>query len=130
MATPLFIFTALKNSFKVHVENLESLNVNQIKDIQMFVDKRKGVFDFNTYTFVIQKRLEYKEFVKLIALTGLNVRCQDNPIISQVKPRVSFGQYKGMQYSELPDSYLLWLKGNYSGYDRTIIEDELKARKL
>jgi len=130
MATPLFIFTALRGSFKVKIENLELLSVSQIQEIQSFVQKRKGVFDFNTYTFIIQKRLEFNEFVKLIASTSLDARCKDNPVILQVKPRVGFGQYKGMQYAELPDSYLVWLQGNYSGPDREIIESELKSRKL
>ena len=130
MATPLLIFTSLKNSFKVKVENLESLSISQIQEIESFVQNRKGIFDFNTYTFNIQKKLEFHEFEKLIELSSLNARCQDDPIISQVKPRVTFGQYKGMQYAELPDSYLLWLKGNYAGADRTIIEEEIKKRKL
>ena len=130
MATPLFVFSALKNSLKVKVKNLESLDVGQIQEIQAFVAQRKGVFDFNTYTFVLQKRLSYQEFVALLSQAGLNARCQDNPPISQQKPRVTFGQYKGMQYAELPDSYLLWLEGNYAGSQRAIIEDEVKKRKL
>jgi len=130
MATPQLIFTSLKHSFKVKVENLESLSILQIQEIESFVHKRKGIFDFNTYTFSIQKKLEFIEFEKLIELSSLDARCKDDPLISQVKPRVTFGQYKGMQYAELPDSYLLWLKSNYSGADRTIIEKEIKKRKI
>ena len=78
----------------------------------------------------IQKKIEFFEFVKLIQSSSLDVICTDDPIVSQVKPRVSFGQYKGMQYSELPDSYLLWLKSNYSGSDKEFLESELKSRRL
>jgi len=35
-----------------------------------------------------------------------------------------------MQYNELPNSYMLWLKANYRGQDRETIDKELKKRKL
>jgi len=130
VATPLLVFTAFKSSFKVHVNNLELLSVEQIQEIESFVKSRKGIFDFNTYTFVIQKKLEYKEFVKLVKESPLDAFCKDDPVIVQVKARIGFGQYKGMQYSELPDSYLVWLKGSYSGADREIIKSEISSRKL
>ena len=44
--------------------------------------------------------------------------------------QISFGKYKGMLYSEVPDSYLLWLKKNYNGEDRELIVAELQKRKL
>jgi len=130
MSKPILVFTAFKNSFRVVVKNLESLSVIQIQDIEKFVSTRKGVFDFTTYSFVIQKKIEFKEFVKIIKLSTLDASCIDNPVVSQVKPRVSFGQYKGMLYSELPDSYLLWLKENYSGAQKSILQEELKNRRL
>jgi hypothetical protein len=130
MSKPILVFTAFKNSFRVVVKNLESLSVIQIQDIEKFVSTRKGVFDFTTYSFVIQKKIEFKEFVKIIKLSTLDASCIDNPVVSQVKPRVSFGQYKGMLYAELPDSYLLWLKENYSGAQKSILQEELKNRRL
>ncbi|MDF1879274.1 DUF3820 family protein [Sulfurimonas sp. SAG-AH-194-C20] len=130
MIKPLFVFTAFSNSFRVKVKNLESLSVAQIQDIQEFVSKRKGVFDFATYSFIIQKKIEFGEFVKTIELTSLNALSMDDPIVSQVKPRVDFGQYKGMLYAELPDSYLLWLKENYSGAQKNILKEELRKRRL
>lgn len=130
MSKPLFIFTAYKTSFKVIVKNLESLSVTQIQEIESFVSLRKGIFDFNTYSFVIQKRIEFGEFEHTIKLSSLEASCIDNPIISQVKPRVSFGQYKGMLYAELPDSYLLWLKENYCGSQKPLLREELNNRKI
>jgi len=130
VAKASFVFTSFKNSFSVHIPNLESLCVEQIQEIESFVQKRKGIFDFSTYTFSVQKRMEYREFVKLINSLSLDVNCSNNPIVRKEKPRVGFGQYKGMQYSELPDSYLLWLQGNYSGQDKSIILQEIKLRKL
>jgi hypothetical protein len=125
-----FIFTQYHNSFSVHVSNLEKLSVGEIQKIESFVKMRKGIFDFQTYTFVIQKRLEFHEFVSLIQKTDIQANCHENIIVKEVQARVSFGQYKGMFYSELPDSYMLWLKTNYHGKDRESIEKELQKRNL
>jgi len=130
MATPKFIFTSYTKSFKVLVENLEELSVDQIQEIEQFVSNRKGIFDFNNYTFVIKKRLEFNEFIRLLQQSKLKAISQDNPVVLAAKPRISFGQYKGMTYDDLPDSYLLWLKTNYNGPDRETINNELKRRKL
>jgi len=130
MSIPKFVFTSYQKSFKVLVENLEQLSVDQIQEIERFVSNRKGIFDFNNYTFVIQKRLEFSEFVKLLEVSQLKVICLDNPVVLKERERIGFGQYKGMTYDELPDPYLTWLKTNYSGKDRDIIAKELKKRKL
>ena len=130
MQKPKFIFTAYKGSFKVIVENLESLSVEQIQKIQKFVAIRKGIFDFSNYTFVIQKKLEFDEFVKVIELLSFNAVILNNPPRQIQKDRVGFGQYKGMFYSELPDSYIIWLQSNYHGPDRELIMSEIKRRKL
>ncbi len=130
MATPRFSFTAYTNSFKVIVENLEELSVEQIQEIEAFVNKRKGVFDFNNYSFSIQKRLGFSEFVELLRELELNARCVEHLQVTKAKERVSFGQYKGMLYSELPDSYLLWLKNNHNGKDRDKVLKEFQKRKL
>ena len=130
MATPKFVFTSYKKSFKVLVENLEQLTVEQIQEIEQFVLNRKGIFDFNNYTFVIQKRLEFNEFVRLLQQSEFKAICHDNPVVLATKPRVAFGQYKGMTYDDLPDSYLLWLKTNYNGADRELIDRELKKRRI
>ena len=130
MVVAQFIFTQFANSFKVHVQNLEKLSVKQIQEIEDFVSKRKGVFDFNNYSFVIQKKIAFEEFVALIQSSELSARCQENAVVRETQARVGFGQYKGMHYNELPDSYMLWLKTNYRGSDREIIDKELKKRKL
>jgi len=124
------LFTQRYNSYSVKVVNLEELSVTQIQDLQNFVEQRKGIFDFNTYSFSIQKRLEFHDFVSLIESLQLDVRCEENEVVKVSQPRIGFGQYKGMQYNELTNSYMLWLKTNYSGYDREKIEKELKRRKL
>ncbi|DAB28403.1 MAG: hypothetical protein A2513_04250 [Sulfurimonas sp. RIFOXYD12_FULL_33_39] len=130
MSKPNLIFTKYKNSFSVYVKNLELLSVEQIQIIESFVSTRKGVFDFNSYTFVIQKRLEFNEFVALIEKSSIDAKCEENiPKIEQ-KSKVEFGKYKGMYYCDIPDSYLLWLKSNYLGKDRDIIDLELNFRAL
>lgn len=130
MAAANFIFTKYPNSFSVHVDNLEYLSVEQIQKIEAFVKERKGVFDFSSYTFVIQKRLEFNEFADLAAKSLGNVKCEEKILKMKQNERVEFGKYKGMFYSELPDSYLLWLKSNYKGKQRDIIEAELNFREL
>lgn len=130
MSRAYFIFTKYSNSFSVRVKNLEQLSVEQIQDIQSFVQLRKGVFDFNRYTFSIQKKIEFEEFCKLIEQSSIDAQCTEHIIEKKEQARVGFGQYKGMQYNELPDSYMLWLKNNYRGYEKETIDKELKRRKL
>jgi len=124
------VFTQYAKSFNVHITNLEQLSVEQIQEIENFVKIRNGIFDFNAYSFSIQKKIEFPEFVELIQHSNIQAKLSEHIIQVKFQPRVSFGQYKGMQYNELPDSYMLWLKSNYRGYDRDAIEKELKRRKL
>ena len=124
------IFTQYAKSFSVHIDNLEQLTVEQIQEIENFVKVRNGIFDFNAYTFSIQKKIEFQEFVELVQFSGIQANLSEHIIQVKSQPRVGFGQYKGMQYNELPDSYLLWLKSNYRGYERETLEKELKRRKL
>jgi len=128
MAKAKFIFTALHNSFKVKVPNLESLSVTQIQEIEAFVKQRKGIFDFASYSFSIQKRLDFKSFQELVTLSGIDALFEEEALKVKKRERIGFGQYKGMFYDELPDSYLLWLLGNYHGPDKKHIEQELKKR--
>lgn len=130
VATPRFLFTPYTNSFKVVIKNLESLSVAQIQEIEAFVLKRKGIFDFNSYSFTIQKRVSFDEFVSLLKELELAAHTTLELQPQQTQERISFGQYKGMLYSELPDSYLSWLKKNHSGYESEKIERELIKRGL
>jgi len=127
---PQLLFTQFQNSYKVEIPNLESLSVEQIQQLQKFVEQRKGLFDFGTYSFVIQKRLDFESFVKLLESLGIEADVQEKFIEKKRADRVSFGQYKGLLFTELPDSYLLWLKNNYHGYQRKLVEKELKRRNL
>jgi hypothetical protein len=130
MAKAHFVFTQLENSLRVHVSNLEELTIADIQKIEDFVAKRKGYFDFNSYSFVLQKRLEYDSFVKLVKESGLEVSFENRPLERKFLPRIGFGQYKGIYYNELPTSYLQWLENNYNGKEKSLIVDELKSRKL
>ncbi len=127
---PQFAFIKHTNSFSVRIENLEQLSVEQIKKIQAFVANRKGVFDFEAYSFAIQKRLEFDEFVALLMHSEIDAECQEIEMVRKSYAKIDFGKYKGMRFSELPDSYLIWLKGNYRGKDRETIDAALKSRNL
>ena len=130
MNTIRLVFTKRKASFSVYIENLEKLSVEQIKRLQNFVSKRKGIFDFNKYTFVIQKNLEFNEFVSLLHHVGIKAYVQEKNIVQKTTQKIEFGKYKGMLFSEIPDAYLLWLKKNYRGSQRDIIDAEFNYRKL
>ena len=125
------VFTEYSNSFSVFVKNLEQLSVVQIQELQKFVLVRHGYFDFNSFTFSIQKRITITEFKKLISSLNIDAIVTQKEVLQTTSSKqVNFGKYKGMLYSEIPDSYLLWLKKNYNGEDRAIIVSELKERKL
>ena len=92
--------------------------------------KNKNIQKYLTKINSIQKKIEFPEFVELIKHSNIQAKLSERIIQVKSQPRVGFGQYKGMQYNELPNSYMLWLKSNYRGYDRDTIEKELKRRKL
>lgn len=125
-----FLFEAYKNSYSVEVTNLDKLSVEQIREIEEFVAFRKGIFNFETFTFSIQKRLDFESFQKLISSLGIKAICKEKEKFFKQEQRINFGQYKGLFYYELPDSYMLWLKNNYHGYDREKVEKELQKRNL
>lgn len=127
---PQFTFTKHKTSFSVHIENLEELSVKQIQAIEIFVTERNGIFDFETYTFVIKKRLEFDEFTSLLKYSSIDAKCEEKIILKKTDAKIEFGKYKGMSYNEIPDSYLLWLKANYRGKDRDTVDTELQLRSL
>jgi len=124
------VFTKQIKAFKVDILNLEKLDVAQIKELELFVSQRNGVFDFSSYSFEIQKNIEFYEFEKLVKLLGIRCKCQENITYVKAVPRISFGQYKGMGFSDLDDSYLLWLKNNYRGNQKDLIDAEVLSRSL
>jgi len=131
MPKPHFVFTQRKNSFSVHIPNLEELSVTDIQIIETFVTNRKGIFDFNSYSFVIPKKIEFQEFVSLLQYLNIDAECSEKRLTATTQSkRVSFGQYKGILYSDLPDAYLLWLKDNYRGKESKAIQEELQKRNL
>jgi len=130
MLKPHFIFTRHKEHISVYVQNLEKLSVVQIKNIEAFVHVRNGHFDFTTYTFTLNKKLELTEFIKLLQTLHVEASVEEDKPMLLSNARIGFGQYKGLYYIELPDSYLLWLRNNYVGNDREIICNEIIRRKL
>jgi hypothetical protein len=130
MTKPKLIFTKYQNLFNVKVENMEQLEVFQIKQLQDFVEIRKGIFDFETYSFKINKKIQYPEFIDLLKHLNIDANVEENILKVQQNVKINFGQYKGMYFSELPDSYLLWLKSSYMGKNRDTIDLEIKSRNL
>jgi len=125
------IFTRYKTSYSVYVKNIQKLSVAQIQELEHFVKLRHGYFDFNTFSFSIQKKISFKEFTKLLNSLNITAVVEENIIKTRDDiMKINFGKYKGMFYSDLPDSYLLWLSKNYNGEDRNIITQELQNRNL
>jgi uncharacterized protein (DUF3820 family) len=61
---------------------------------------------------------------------AFDVICTENVIEKFTDARIGFGQYKGMFYSELPDTYLIWLQNNYRGAEQENVLKEVEKRKL
>ena len=59
MSKARLIFTKNQDSFNVVVQNLEQLSVEEIQKIENFVSIRKGIFDFNNYSFFIPKKIDF-----------------------------------------------------------------------
>ncbi|MBN2816921.1 MAG: DUF3820 family protein [Campylobacterales bacterium] len=130
MATPRLHFTPFQNSYKVIIKNLEELTIAQIQEFESFVQERKGIFDFSSYSFFIQKRVGFSEFTQLLKALEIDAICSEERVVRENIQRIPFGQYKGMSYSELPDAYLLWLSTNYKGHEQENISKELQKRNL
>jgi hypothetical protein len=130
MPIPKLIFTKYHDSFNVEIKNMELLEVLQIKQLQDFVKKRKGIFDFQTYSFKINKKIQYTDFIDLLKHLNIDANVEENILKVKQNIKVDFGKYKGMFFSELPDSYLLWLKSSYMGKNRDDIDVEIKSRNL
>jgi len=125
---PVLRFDRYENFFRVYIENFNLLSVEQIQAFEDFVKQRRGVFSFDGY-FDIQRKLSFESFVKLMTSLGFDA-VYEEIIHEKNRPRIGFGQYKGLYYDELPDSYLLWLKNNLIGKDKTYINDEISRRGL
>ena len=130
MPIPKLIFTKYHDSFNVEIKNMELLEVLQIKQLQDFVKIRKGIFDFQTYSFKINKKIQYTDFIDLLKHLNIDANVEENILKVKQNIKVDFGKYKGMFFSELPDSYLLWLKSSYMGKNRDDIDVEIKSRNL
>lgn len=131
MSYPLLTFTQYPNSIHVKVENLELLTVPQIQELETFVKERKGIFDYERYSFTLQKKINFEEFTTLLKYLEIQATCQENFLHSEAsRNAIDFGKYKGSRYSELPDEYLTWLKRNYRGTHREEIDKEFKRRNL
>ena len=130
MPIPKLIFTKYHDSFIVEIKNMELLEVLQIKQLQDFVKTRKGIFDFQTYSFKINKKIQYTDFIDLLKHLNIDANVEENILKVKQNIKVDFGKYKGMFFSELPDSYLLWLKSSYMGKNRDDIDVEIKSRNL
>lgn len=123
-------FTKHRHSFTVYIKNLEDLSVSQIQELERFSSLRHGYFDFEKYSFTIQKNIDFHEFVQVMHSLEISSDIYETSSTNKKSQKIGFGKYKGMFYSELPDSYLLWLRNNYIGEDRVVIGDELKSRNL
>lgn len=138
MAIPLLRFVAYRDYYTVTIENLTALTVPQIKMLESYAAERRSVLDFATATMRIWKRIDYAHFNKTLEYAGIVAdtieseiaRPDAAPAAPAADPVIGFGKHRGMRYRDIPESYLLWLKNNYSGPERGVIEAELSRRGL
>jgi hypothetical protein len=138
MAVPLLRFVAYRDYYTVTVENLTELTVPQIRRLEAYAAQRRSLLDFSTARMRIWKRIDFAHFNKTLELAGIAadtieseiVRPAGKPAAPVQDPVIGFGKHRGMRYSDIPESYLLWLKNNYSGTERGLIEAELSRRGL
>ena len=138
MVLPLLRFIAYRDFYIVRVENLTLLSVPQIKQLERYASERRSVLDFEDASMRIWKRIDFDHFNKTLELSGIAANTIESEIVRPgiapeevpVSPKIGFGKYRGLSYSELPDDYLQWLKRNYQGPERQNIERELSSRSL
>ncbi len=135
MALPLLQFVAYSNFYDIIIENLPSLTVSQIQQLEKFASDRRGRLDFSTSRIRVYKRIDYDHFNRTLELSGIKADTIESEVVVAVPVKVvdaliGFGKYRGTSYSELPVDYLLWLKQNYQGHERQYIEQECINRSL
>lgn len=135
MIRPLLRFVAYKDYFTLSVENLTSLTVVQIQEIEKFATDRRGRLDFSTSTIRIGKRLSFDQLNQLLVLSGIKADTIESEIkrqkeVTSVDAVIGFGKYRGTHYKDIPTPYLLWLKKNYQGHERQALERELQNRNI
>lgn len=134
MTPPRLRFVSYSEYYMIIVENLPELSVNQIRQLEAFAEQRRARLDFTNATIRIGKRITFDHFNRTLELCGINADTIESEPLNQIETLpetpIGFGQYKGMSYSELPEDYLLWLKFNYRGRERELVDQELQRRSL
>lgn len=135
MNIPHCLYEQYRDRLLLKVINLTSLSVPQIQALERFASERRGWFDFNTHTIHLEKRLDIEHLEKLFASSGIMVTLEEKerqevPPKCDMQAKIGFGKYKGHAYAEIPDDYLKWLKSNYYGPEREVLENEIRRRAL
>ncbi|MEA3374033.1 MAG: hypothetical protein U9Q62_10160 [Campylobacterota bacterium] len=135
MALPLLRFVAHYDCCDIIVENLPSLTVPQIQQLEKFASDRRGQLDFSNSKIRIHKRIDFEYFNRILELSGIQADTIESEVVKAtpvkaVNALIGFGKHRGTSYSELPVEYLLWLKQNYQGHERQYIEQECINRSI
>ncbi len=135
MVTPKLVYEQRRDYLLLRVTNLTQLSVAQIQELEQFAAARRGWFDFNTSQIHIEKRLELEQLSKLLDSVGITASVEEKEEAVEapkcnVNAKIGFGKYRGHAYSEIPDAYMMWLKGNYYGPERQEVDNELARRGL
>jgi len=138
MAQPYMLYQQYSRFFTLDIKNITELSVHQIQELESFTKSRNGMFSFEKAQIKINKRLEMHHLVQLFSLTSLDPYIKEKLDFvddtlkksAAVPVPIGFGKHRGTLYGELPGEYLIWLKRNYRGGERDLIETELKRRGL
>lgn len=125
-------YTQYERQFVCKIEDIVSLSVSELKQLEHFASARSGKLDYNSQSLIIPKRIELQHLQELLALSGIEA------FVVEHEPRrakissdatINFGKFKGQKWTELSEDYLLWLTQNIQSEDRQTALAELERRK-
>ncbi|MDF1881241.1 hypothetical protein JHD50_07990 [Sulfurimonas sp. MAG313] len=125
-------YTQYSKQFICKIQNINELSVQTLQELENFASTRSGSLDYTKESFCIPKRIALSHVQELFKLKGLDVFITEEEAKRQRisnMATINFGKYKGTKWTDLDDTYLLWLSKNLNSDDRQIAISELESRK-
>ncbi|HIC44744.1 MAG TPA: hypothetical protein EYO73_10855 [Sulfurimonas sp.] len=125
-------YTQYSKQFTCKIENIGELSIQTLQELEAFASQRSGSLDYSKESFSIPKRIEIQHLQELFQLKGMDVFITQKEAQKHFAVNTSiinFGKFKGTKWSDLEDTYLLWLTKNLNSDDRQTAIRELERRK-
>jgi len=121
------------------IKNFEDLDENGIQELIEFAERRGGFFREDLKRFSIRKRAPIEYLEDIFKRSGIDA-CITEPQYDVFRPArnmppkelettINFGKYKGEKWGDLPDDYLMWIKGAMQGQNSDIAKSIISYRK-